>query len=159
MRITIIGVGKLKERYWKEASAEYLKRLGRYCKAEIIEVADEKTPDGASAAVEDAIRKKEAQRILQKLTPGSHIIALEIQGKKYDSPAFAAKLEQLGVQGKSHLTFLIGGSLGLHEQVSAAANESLSFSDMTFPHQMMRVILLEQIYRGCKISCREPYHK
>lgn len=159
MKITIICVGKLKERYWKDASEEYLKRLSRYCKTDVVEVADEKTPDGASRALEDEIRKKEAERIIHKIPAGSYVITLEILGKKRDSLSFADELERLGLQGKSHLCFIIGGSLGLHEQVSARAEDKLSVSDLTFPHQMMRVILLEQIYRGYRIISNEPYHK
>lgn len=159
MKITIICVGKLKERYWKDAAEEYLKRLSRYCKTDVVEVVDEKTPDGASPAVEEEIRKKEAERIIHKIPSGSYVITLEISGKKRDSLSFADELEQLGIQGKSHLCFIIGGSLGLHEQVSARAEDKLSVSDMTFPHQMMRVILLEQIYRGYRIISNEPYHK
>ncbi len=159
MKITIIGVGKIKESFFREAVAEYEKRLGRYCKLEICEVADEKTPDGASAAVEDAIKEKEADRILSRLTEDSYVIILDIGGKRFDSVAFGKKIEQLGISGKSHLVFVIGGSLGLHEKVKNRADMAVSFSDMTFPHQLMRVILLEQIYRGYRIVKGEPYHK
>lgn len=159
MKITIIGVGKIKESFFREAVAEYEKRLGRYCKLEICEVADEKTPDGASAAVEDAIKEKEADRILSRLTEDSYVIILDIGGKRLDSVAFGKKIEQLGISGKSHLVFVIGGSLGLHEKVKNRADMAVSFSDMTFPHQLMRVILLEQIYRGYRIVKGEPYHK
>lgn len=159
MKITIIGVGKIKESFFREAVAEYEKRLGRYCKLEICEVADEKTPDGASAAVEDAIKEKEADRILSRLTEDSYVIILDIGGKRVDSVAFGKKIEQLGISGKSHLVFVIGGSLGLHEKVKNRADMAVSFSDMTFPHQLMRVILLEQIYRGYRIVKGEPYHK
>lgn len=159
MKITIIGVGKIKESFFREAVVEYEKRLGRYCKLEICEVADEKTPDGASAAVEDAIKEKEADRILSRLTEDSYVIILDIGGKRLDSVAFGKKIEQLGISGKSHLVFVIGGSLGLHEKVKNRADMAVSFSDMTFPHQLMRVILLEQIYRGYRIVKGEPYHK
>lgn len=159
MKITVIGVGKVKEAFFRDAAAEYAKRLSRYCKLELCEVADEKTPDGASFALEDAIKEKEADRILGKLPEDAYIIILDIGGKKMDSVAFGQKIEQLGIMGKSHIVFVIGGSLGLHEKIKRKADLSLSFSDMTFPHQLMRVILLEQIYRGYRIVKGEPYHK
>ena len=151
MNITILAVGKIKESFYREALAEYQKRLSRYCRLEIVEVADE--------PAEDAIREKEAQRILKRLRDNSFVITLEIAGKKYDSEKFAKKLENLALSGKSQLVFIIGGSLGLHSSVSARADLSLSFSDMTFPHQLMRVILTEQIYRAFRIISGEPYHK
>lgn len=159
MKITVIGVGKVKEAFFRDAIAEYAKRLGRYCKLELCEVADEKTPDGASEAVEDAIKEKEADRILGKLSEDVYTIILDIGGKKMDSVVFGKKIEQLGIAGKSHVAFVIGGSLGLHEKMKKRADMSVSFSDMTFPHQLMRVILLEQIYRGYRIVKGEPYHK
>lgn len=159
MKITIIAVGRIKERFYRDAVAEYEKRLSRYCRLDICEVADEKTPDGASVAEEAAILDKEADRILSRLDQDSYVITLEIDGKKLDSVAFGKKIEQLGVSGKSHLTFVIGGSLGLHDKVKKRADMAVSFSDMTFPHQLMRVILLEQIYRGYRIVKGEPYHK
>lgn len=159
MKITVIGVGKLKESYFKAAAAEYAKRLSRYCRLEICEVADEKTPDGAPQALEDAIKGKEAERILGKISGDSYVIILDIHGKKMDSVAFGRRIERLGIEGKSHLTFVIGGSLGLHDSVRRRADLSVSFSDMTFPHQLMRVLLLEQIYRGYRIVNGEPYHK
>lgn len=159
MNITILAVGKIKESFYREALAEYQKRLGRYCRLEIIEVADEPTPEKASPVQEDAIREKEAQRILKKLRDNSFVITLEITGKKYDSEKFAEKLEDLALAGKSQLVFIIGGSLGLHPSVSKRADLKLSFSDMTFPHQLMRVILVEQIYRAFRIINGAPYHK
>lgn len=159
MKITILCVGKIKERYWKDAIAEYTKRLSRYVKLDIMEVSDEKTPEGASAAVEEQIREKEGERLLRVLREDSYVITLEILGRKVSSEQFSEKLEQLGISGESHVTFLIGGSLGLAESVRKKADYRLSFSDMTFPHQMMRVILLEQIYRGFRIMNHEPYHK
>lgn len=159
MRITVIAVGKIKERYFTDAVAEYAKRLSRYCKLEIVELADEKTPDGASFAEEVQIREKEGDRILKAIKDGSYVIALAIEGKKLTSEKLADFMEKRGVAGESHLTFLIGGSLGLHERVLKRADYLLSFSDMTFPHQLMRVILLEQIYRGFRIISHEPYHK
>lgn len=159
MKITIIAVGRIKERFYRDAVAEYEKRLSRYCRLDICEVADEKTPDGASVAEEAAILDKEADRILSRLDQDSYVITLEIDGKKLDSVAFGKKIEQLGVSGKSHLSFVIGGSLGLHDKVKRRADMAVSFSDMTFPHQLMRVILLEQLYRGYRIIKGEPYHK
>lgn len=159
MKITIVCVGKVKEKYLRDAIAEYEKRLSRYCKLQVIEVVDEKTPDGASTVVEDQIREKEAERILKNLRLDDPIVTLEIEGKQMDSVAFAQEIEQMGVEGVSHIQFVIGGSLGLHEKVSKVSGWKLSFSRMTFPHQLMRVILLEQIYRGYRIINREPYHK
>lgn len=158
-KISIICVGKIKEKYWNDAIAEYSKRLSRYCRLEIIEVADEKTPDNASEALEDQIKKKEADRILKHLEDGASVCVLAIEGKRYTSEGFSEFIESQGVQGVSHIQFVIGGSLGLHESVMKKASYRISFSDMTFPHQMMRVILLEQIYRGYRIISGEPYHK
>ncbi|MCM1387759.1 MAG: 23S rRNA (pseudouridine(1915)-N(3))-methyltransferase RlmH [Bacillus sp. (in: Bacteria)] len=159
MNITIITVGKIKEKFYREAIEEYSKRLSRYCKLAIIEAEDEKTPDNASPAEEEQIKEKEAQRILKHIKDDAYVITLEIAGKMYDSVEFARNLANLGIQGKSHIQFIIGGSLGLHEKVCRRADMSLSFSRMTFPHQLMRVILLEQIYRGFRIIGGEPYHK
>lgn len=159
MRITLVVVGKIKEKYFNEAIAEYSKRLSKYCKLEIIELVDEKTPDKAGEAIELQIKEKEGQRILKNLKEDAYVIALAIEEKKLDSVAFSQKIEQIGIAGKSHIQFIIGGSLGLHPDVLKRADFKISFSDMTFPHQLMRVILLEQIYRGYRISCNEPYHK
>lgn len=159
MKITLICVGKIKEDFYRRAVSEFEKRLSRYCRLEIIEVQDEKTPDHASPAEEEQIKEKEAARILKHLKEDAYIFTLEIEGKQPDSVSFARKINELGVQGKSHIQFVVGGSLGLHQSVSKAADEAVSFSNMTFPHQLMRVILLEQIYRGYRISMGEPYHK
>ena len=159
MNITIVCVGKIKEAFYKDAVNEYAKRLSRYCKFQVIEVADEKTPDQKTAHEEDLIRQKEAERILKQIKEDAYVIALAIQGKKLDSVAFSEYIERLGVQGKSNLVFVIGGSLGLHSTVLKRADDQISFSDMTFPHQLMRVILAEQIYRGFRIMNGEPYHK
>lgn len=159
MKITIITVGKLKEKYLKDAIAEYSKRLSKYCKLDIIEVADEKTPEHASEVVEEAIRAKEAERILKYVKDDAYVITLEIGGKQLSSEEFAEKIEKLGVQGTSHIIFIIGGSIGLGKDVLAKSDYALSFSKMTFPHQLMRVILLEQIYRCYRINANEPYHK
>ena len=158
-QITILCVGKIKEKYWNDAILEYSKRLSRYCKLGIIEVADEKTPDDASEAECDAIKKKEADRILKKIESGALVCTLEIAGKRFTSEGFADFLENTASRGISHIQFVIGGSLGLHSSVLDRSDMGISFSDMTFPHQMMRVILLEQIYRGYRINNGEPYHK
>ena len=157
MKITLITVGKIKEKYLKDAIAEYSKRLSKYCKLEIVEVADEKTPDQASENVERQIRQKEGERILRYVK--DYVFTLEIGGTMLDSVAFAKKMETLGIQGKSHLIFIIGGSIGLGEEVLRRSDYALSFSKMTFPHQLMRVILLEQVYRGYRIIEGAPYHK
>ncbi len=159
MKITIISVGKIKEKYLKDAIAEYAKRLGKYCRLEIIEVADEKTPDQASETAEEGIRAKEAERILKNIKDDMYVITLEIQGKMLTSEELADKIETLGIQGKSSIAFVIGGSIGLGKAVLDRSDFALSFSRMTFPHQLMRVILLEQIYRGFRIINGEPYHK
>ncbi len=159
MRITLVTVGKIKEKYLRDAVAEYAKRLGKYCKLEIIEVADEKTKESASEVEEAAIRSKEGERILRQVKDEAYVFTLEIQGKQITSEELADKLERLGVQGKSHIVFIIGGSIGLGKEVLERSDYALSFSRMTFPHQLMRVILLEQIYRGFRIINGEPYHK
>lgn len=159
MKITVITVGKIKEKYLKDAIAEYSKRLSKYCKLEIIEVADEKTPDNASEVVEDSIRSKEAERIFKYVKDDAYVITLEIGGKQLSSEELADKIDKLGVQGTSHIIFIIGGSIGLGKEVLNKSNYALSFSKMTFPHQLMRVILLEQVYRSYRIISNEPYHK
>ena len=159
MKITIITVGKIKERYLKDAIAEYSKRLTKYCKLDIVEVADEKTPDNASEVVEEQIRSKEAERILKHVKDDAFVITLEINGKQLTSEELAGKIDTLGIQGHSHITFIIGGSIGLGTEVLKKSNFALSFSKMTFPHQLMRVILLEQVYRSYRIINGEPYHK
>ena len=159
MKITLITVGKIKEKYFADAIAEYAKRLSRYCKLEIVEVADEKTPDGASEALENQIKEKEGERILSKVPDSAYVVALAIEGKQLDSEELAEKMEKLNVSGISHLVFIIGGSLGLTPKVLNRADFKLSFSKMTFPHQLMRVVLLEQIYRSFRIRNNEPYHK
>ena len=159
MRITIISVGKLKERYWKNAKEEYSKRLSKYCKLEIMELPDEKTPENSSLAEEEQILKKEGQRIIKAIKQDALVIALAIKGNMFSSEQFAAQIEKDTTQGISHLIFIIGGSLGLSKEVMDRADRAISFSAMTFPHQMMRVILLEQIYRAMRIIKKEPYHK
>lgn len=159
MKITLVTVGKIKEKFYTEALAEYAKRLSRYCKLEIVQVADEKTPDKASELEEQQIKKREGERILAQIKDGAYVIALAIEGKMLDSEELAKKIEQLGVGGTSQIVFVIGGSLGLSDAVLKRADYKLSFSKMTFPHQLMRVILLEQIYRSYRIIAGEPYHK
>ncbi len=159
MKITLLTVGKIKEKYWTMAIDEYKKRLGRYCTLEIIETADEKTPDNASDKEEQMIRDKEGERLAAKLKDNAYVIAMAINGKAYDSEGRAAQIDQLCIRGESHLVFVIGGSLGLSEHILKIADEKISFSRLTFPHQLMRVILLEQIYRCFRINHGEPYHK
>lgn len=159
MKITCIAIGKIKEKFFTMAVEEYQKRLSRYCKLEIIELADEKTPDDACELMEKQIKQREGERILRAIKEDAYVIALAIEGKQPDSVELAEKLARLGVEGNSHITFIIGGSLGLSEEVLKRADDRLSFSKMTFPHQLMRVILLEQIYRAYRIQRGEPYHK
>ena len=159
MKIRVICVGKIKEKFYRMAIDEYIKRLGRYCKPEIIEVADEKTPDNASETVEDAIRNKEGERLLKYIRDDAFVITLEIGGEQLTSENFARKINELGIRGTSHIQFVIGGSIGLGKEVLNRSDYALSFSKMTFPHQLMRVILLEQIYRSYRIISGEPYHK
>lgn len=159
MRITVLCVGKVKEKYFSDGIREYEKRLSRYCRLEIIEVADEKTPDSASVAEELQIKAREGERLRKYIREDSYVIALAIEGKQLDSIELSEKIEKLGVRGASHITFVIGGSLGLDETILKQADDKLSFSRMTFPHQMMRMILLEQLYRSYRIMKGEPYHK
>lgn len=159
MNITLITVGKLKEKYLKEAIKEYSKRLGRYCKLNIIELADEKTPDNASEKDELLIKEKEGKTILSKVRETDYVIALDLGGKDLTSEEFSKFIDRCAVTGNSNITFIIGGSLGLSDEVRRRANYKLCFSKMTFPHQLFRVMLLEQIYRAFRISKGEPYHK
>ncbi|MCK0469818.1 23S rRNA (pseudouridine(1915)-N(3))-methyltransferase RlmH [Halalkalibacter sp. APA_J-10(15)] len=159
MNISIITVGKLKEKYLKQGIAEYEKRLGAYAKIEIIEVPDEKAPEQLSETEMQQVKQKEGERILAKLHPDAHVIALAIEGKMLTSEQLAENLDKLATYGKSKITFIIGGSLGLSDEVMKRANEALSFSKMTFPHQLMRLVLVEQVYRAFRIVRGEPYHK
>ena len=159
MNIDIVCVGKVKERYLRDAIDEYRKRLSRFAKVDVIEVADEKTPEHASDSLNAQIKEKEGERILKHLRDGAFVVALAIEGDQLTSEQLAARIAQWGLHGVSHLQFVIGGSLGLDPRVLRRANMPLSFSKMTFPHQLMRVILLEQIYRAFKINAHEPYHK
>jgi 23S rRNA (pseudouridine1915-N3)-methyltransferase len=159
MKITVVAVGKIKEKFYTQAIEEYTKRLSRYCKLQIVQVQDEKTPDEASEREETQIKDREGDKILRALPEDAYVIALAINGKTYDSPGLARHMEQLMTGGRSHIVFVIGGSLGLSDQVLSRADEKLSFSALTFPHQLMRVILLEQVYRSFRIMNHEPYHK
>ena len=159
MKVTIICVGKLKEKYWKDAIAEYSKRLSRYMKLDIIELADEKAPETMSPAQEAEVKDKEGQRILKNVKDDAFVVALAVEGKMLSSEELADFMAKKGVSGVSHMVFIIGGSLGLSSAVMQRADYALSFSKMTFPHQMMRVVLLEQIYRSERIQRNEPYHK
>lgn len=159
MNISIITVGKLKEKYLKQGIDEYLKRLSAYAKIEIIEVPDEKAPEELSETEMLQVKQKEGERILSKIHPDAHVIALAIEGKMKTSEELADGLDKLATYGKSKIAFVIGGSLGLSSEVLQRANEKLSFSKMTFPHQLMRLILVEQVYRAFRILRGEPYHK
>lgn len=159
MRITIVCVGKLKEKYWQDAIAEYSKRLSRYHKLEIVELPDEKAPETMSPAQEEEVKKKEGERILKAIKDDAFVVALAIEGKGLTSEGLADFMAKKAVGGVSHMAFVIGGSLGLSKEDMKRADFALSFSAMTFPHQMMRVILLEQIYRAERINRKEPYHK
>ncbi len=159
MKITLVTVGKVKERYFTEAAAEYIKRISRYAKVELLEVADEKTPDQAAEGEKKRILEKEGERILSRIPPGAFVVALAIEGKMPDSEELAKQMEKWNVGGISHVVFVIGGSLGLSGKVMKRADYALSFSRMTFPHQLMRVILLEQLYRSFTIRNHTPYHK
>ncbi|MCD5325650.1 MULTISPECIES: 23S rRNA (pseudouridine(1915)-N(3))-methyltransferase RlmH [Pontibacillus] len=159
MKITIISVGKLKEKYLKQGISEYEKRLGAYASIDLIEVPDEKAPENLSEAQMEEVKQKEGERILAKVNPDAHVITLEIEGNMLTSEKLAKQLDQLATYGKSKVTFVIGGSLGLSEEVTARSDFALSFSKMTLPHQLMRLVLLEQIYRAFRINRGEPYHK
>ena len=159
MEIRIITVGKIKEKYLNDGIAEYAKRLSRYCKLNFIQVPDEKTPDKASDGVNRQIKETEGNRLLSHIREQDYVIALAIEGKMLDSVELSDLIAKLGVQGKSSIAFVIGGSLGLSDAVLKRADYKLSFSKMTFPHQLMQMILLEQIYRGYRIMNHEPYHK
>ncbi|MCY7779009.1 23S rRNA (pseudouridine(1915)-N(3))-methyltransferase RlmH [Bacillus haynesii] len=159
MNISIVAIGKLKEKYLKQGIDEYIKRLSAYAKVDIIELPDEKAPENLSDQDMKIVKEKEGKRILSKISPDAHVIALAIEGKMKSSEELADNMDRLATYGKSKVTFVIGGSLGLSDAVLKRANEKLSFSRMTFPHQLMRLILLEQVYRAFRINRGEPYHK
>jgi 23S rRNA (pseudouridine1915-N3)-methyltransferase len=159
VNISIITVGKLKEKYLKQGINEYLKRLSAYAKVEVVELPDEKAPENLSEVEMEQVKGKEGERILAKIPQDTHVIALAIEGKMKSSEQLADDLDKLATYGKSKIAFVIGGSLGLSSDMMKRANDTLSFSKMTFPHQLMRLILVEQIYRGFRINRGEPYHK
>ena len=159
MKITIIGPGKLKEKYLKDGISEYTKRLSIYSKIEIIEVNDEKCPENLSPADMEIVKNREGERILSRVNPSSYIITLELEGNQLTSEELSTKIEKITLNGFSHITFIIGGSLGLHKEVREKSHFKLCFSKMTFPHQLMKLILVEQIYRSFRILKNEPYHK
>lgn len=159
VNIKIISVGKLKEKYLVQGINEYVKRLGKYAKMQLVEVPDEKAPENLSEAEMLQVKAKEGERILSKIKDNEYVFALAIEGKNPSSEEFAQQIDQLGIQGKSNLTFVIGGSLGLSEQVMKRSDTQISFGKMTYPHQLMRLILVEQIYRSQRILKNEPYHK
>lgn len=159
MRITLITVGRIKEKFYTAAIDEYVKRLSKYCSLTQIEVSDEKAPENLSDREMTQVKDKEGDRILSKIKDTQYVITLEIEGVQNDSETFADKLAQLGVSGQSDVVFVIGGSLGLADSVKKRSDYALSFSKMTFPHQLMKVILVEQIYRAYRIINNQPYHK
>lgn len=159
MNLTIVTVGKVKDKYIKTGIEEFTKRLKPFAKVTLIEVPDEKAPESLSEADMEIVKKKEAERILSKINPDTYVVALAIEGKMKTSEELAAGIESLMTYGRSKIAFVIGGSLGLHDTVYKRADELLSFSKMTFPHQLMKLILLEQVYRAFKIMKNEPYHK
>ena len=158
MKITILCVGKIKERFFRDGIEEYKKRLSKYCKLEIMEVADEKTPDRASEAEEQKIKEKEAERLEKYIKKDAYVVVLAIDGKMLDSVELSEKINKLGIGGTSHIIFIIGGSLGLTREFVTNSNFVLSFSKLTFPHQLIRLFLLEQIFRSFKIINNEKYH-
>lgn len=159
MQIKIVAVGKLKEKYWVQGIEEYAKRLSAYAKLQMVEVADERAPENMSAAEEEQVKRVEGERILGQVKPDEYVVALAIEGKPLSSEELAAQLDELGTYGRSKVTFIIGGSLGLSGEVMGRADLKLSFSRMTFPHQLVRLMLVEQVYRAYKIVRGEPYHK
>lgn len=159
MKISIVCVGRLKEKYWTAAVEEYSKRLGKYIKLDITELPDEKAPESMSAAQERQVKEKEGERILKAIKDDAFVVTLEIEGKQLTSVELADFMSEKMTRGVSHIAFVIGGSLGLSDEVIKKSDYHLSFSKMTFPHQLMRVVLLEQIYRACRINAGEPYHK
>jgi len=159
LRITVAAVGKLKEKYWRQAAAEYIKRLAPYCRLEVCEVPDEGFAPGLGPAEEEKVKAREWLRLARCLRPGSYLVALDARGEQVSSEELASRLERMALAGQSDVTFLIGGTLGLPGEALRRADWRLSFSRLTFPHQLMRVILLEQIYRAFKIVRGEPYHR
>lgn len=159
MKIRIFAIGSVKEAFYTLAVNEYVKRIKPYCELEIIEIADEKIADKASDKEFEMVKNKEGEKVLKRLKDNDYVVALDLNQKSYDSPGFAEHLDAMIIKGQATINFLIGGSLGLSDALKKRANEAISFSEMTFPHQLMRVILLEQIYRAFRILHHEPYHK
>ena len=159
MKITLYVIGHLKEAYWKSACEEYIKRLKNYADIKVVEVDDIGYKEGAGLAIETQVKDKEGEKVLEKLKPSDYLCALDLNAKEYDSVEFSEHLGKMFMMGGSHVSFVIGGSLGLSDALKKRANERLSFSKMTFPHQMTRLILLEQLYRAFRIAHHEPYHK
>ena len=159
MNIDIICIGNLKESFWREGAGEYIKRLKNYCNLEIIQIKETPLPKNATEKDEEKVIESESNAILSKLKKQSYVVALDVKGKEYSSESFAERIETLAVEGKSRIVFIIGGSLGLSKEACSQADIRMSFSQMTYPHQLMRVILLEQIYRAFKINNGETYHK
>ena len=159
MKITVYCIGSLKESYWKEAIAEYKKRLGAYCVLEILEFPDYPCKEGASAKEMEDVKTREGEKVLAHLKPGEYLIALDSRGKNYDSIALAEHLDKTLVQHGSSVSFVLGGSMGFSKALYERANEFISFGSSTFPHQLCRVMLLEQLYRSFRILRNEPYHK
>ena len=159
MAVTVICVGKLRERFFADAAEEYLKRLKRIMPVSVIELPDEPEPAQPSEKLNEAVMKREGEKMLARIGAQDHVIAMCIDGKQYESTELAGKIQNLFTQGKSNITFLIGGSLGIHPDVLRRANERMSMSKMTFPHQLARVMLLEQLFRAAKINAGERYHK
>ncbi|CAM5798002.1 MULTISPECIES: 23S rRNA (pseudouridine(1915)-N(3))-methyltransferase RlmH [Brevibacillus] len=159
MQITIVTVGKLKEKYLREGIAEYTKRLSAYCKLQIVEVSDEKAPEELSASEMEQVKRKEGERILAQIKPDHYVIALAIDGQMWSSEKLSSELDKLALHGRSQVAFVIGGSLGLSAEVLKRGDVQLSFSKMTFPHQLVRLVLVEQVYRAFRIGRGEPYHK
>jgi len=158
LTIQILCIGKIKENYLKEAIAEYTKRLSKYCKLNIIELPDEKIPDKINETISNEIKKKECDAILKHLKKDSHVICLDLAGKQFSSEEFSSHIQNLSMQ-TSTINFIIGGSLGITDELLKLSNEKICFSKMTFPHQLIRVFLLEQIFRGFKIANNETYHR
>lgn len=159
LKITLISVGRLKEKYLRDASAEYIKRLGAFCKLNIIEIDEYRCPDKPSAAQISEVLADEGRRILSKIPQHAYTFAMCIEGKQMQSTELAQKLSELSINGTSHIVFIIGGSWGLSDEVKARANYRLSMSKMTFPHMLARIMLLEQIYRSMSILSGGEYHK
>ena len=159
MKLTVITVGKLKEKYWVDAVKEYKKRISKYAKIELIEVADEKEPNNASEKDIEMIKDKEGERILSKIKDSQHVVTLEIEGKEYTSESLAKQYQTLMNTGKSDVVFVIGGSNGIGREVKKRSNQEISFGSLTYPHQMMKVMILEQLFRVNKILRNEAYHK